>query len=220
MLFTSIAGECLAQTPDAAEIKNNKIKSITAVYRYPGEGDSIVGTYYYNENGHDTAYYENGNRKFYKVVGYNRKLQPLTISKFFPSGSEMDKTTFLYNVDGSSTSVNTDAQFGMKVTEKYDEKGRLTSHTIPDGTVIKYVYNAKGQLASSYSIPAKGEKKASTTYTYNAKGKMTSSTTKGAFNSKSNYEYDAKGLLKKTTSSSTSESGEKHMSTVEYNYGY
>jgi len=220
ILISGICCTSIAQVPEAAEIKNNKIKKITATYKYSGEPDIIVATYYYNENGDDTAYYDNGNRTYYNVIDYNRKLQPLTISKFFPDGKAMDKTVFTYKPDGSFTSVNTDTQFGMKVTENYDKKGRLMSHSIPDGTVIKYVYNAKGQLTSSYSIPARGEKKATTSYTYNPKGKMISSATKGAFNSKITYEYDTKGLLKKSTSSSVSESGEKHVSTVEYDYGY
>ena len=220
VLFTTVACNCLAQLPEASEIKKHKIKSLTANYKYSGEPDSIVTTYYYNENGDDTAYYDNGTRTYYKVIGYNRKLQPLTVTKFFPDGKEIDKTGFTYKPDGSFTSLNTDTQFGMKVTDIYDKKGRIISHTIPDGTVIKYVYNAKGQLTSSYSIPATGEKKVTTSYIYNAKGKMISSSTKGASNSKSIYEYDAKGLLKKKISTSVSESGEKHMSTVEYEYGY
>lgn len=219
-LLAGIAGNSLAQAPEPTEIKNNKIKWISSRYLIQGETDSTVITYYYNENGHDTAYYENGARRYYKQAGYNRKLQLLTVEKFFPDGTEIDKTIYLYKPDGSFTAVNTDKQFGMKVTDMYDKKGRRVSHSIPDGTIIKYVYNAKGQLASSYSIPAHGEKKVSTSYTYNAKGKLIASANKGGFNSKTSYIYAANGLLKKTVSTSTSESGESAVSTAEYEYGY
>lgn len=219
-LLAGIAGNGIAQAPDAAEIKNNKIKTITARYLIQGETDSMFTTYYYNENGHDTAYYENGARRYYNVIVYNKKLQPLTIEKFFPDGSQIDKTVFIYKTDGSSTSVNTDKQFGMKVTESYDKKGHEVSHSIPDGTIIKYVYNAKGQLTSTYSIPVHGEKKISSTYTYNAKGKIISAVNKGGFNSRSVYVYDAKGLLKKIISTSANESGSSSVSTTEYEYGF
>jgi len=219
VLFTNICCECAAQAPEAAEIKNNKVKKITSHYKGQDGAETFVATYYYNENGDDTAYYEGDARKYYKTVGYNRKLQPLTIEKFFPSGTAMDKTTFTYKPDGSAISVNTDTQFGMKVTETYDKKGHRLSLSIPDGTVIKYVYNAKGQLTSSYSIPIKGEKKSTTTYTYDGKGKMVNSVNTPG-NAKTSYQYDKNGLLKKRIVTSTDESGEKKTTMVEYEYGY
>ena len=220
VFFAAISGEGIAQAPNAAEIKNNKIKKITSRHKVKGETDAFVASHFYNENGDDTAYYENDIRKYYLVVGYNRKLQPLTIAKFFPDGTAMDKTVFTYKPDGSSVSVNTDAQFGLKVTDTYDKKGHLMSETIPDGTVFKYVYNAKGQLTSTYSIPAQGDKKFTVSYSYNSKGKLIASTKKRDYSLKTVYEYDPKGLLKKQTLTSTGESGEKNMSTVEYEYGY
>ncbi len=220
MVLLSIAGNGLAQVPGRSEIKNNKIKKITVRSVEQGEDHPLITTWFYNENGDDTAYSENGDRRSYKVIGYNRKLQPLTVSRFFPDGKEMDKTVFTYKSDGSSTSVNTDAEFGMKVTDSYDKKGNQLSHTIPDGTVTRYIYNAKGQLTSSYSIPVQGEKKSTSQYTYNAKGKLIASVNKGEYASSIVYQYDAKGLLKKEIISSLSPSGEKTVNTYEYEYEY
>jgi len=220
VLFLCISIDGFAQLPDAAGIKNKRIKKITSRHMSYGETDPIVVKKYFDENGNDTAYYENDVRKYYNVIVYDRMLRPLTISRFFPDGSPMDKTVFTYKADGSFSSVNTDVQFGMKMTDIYDKKGKQLSHSIPDGTIIKYQYNAKGQLISDYTIPAKGEKKVTTTYTYNAKGKITGELYKGEGSSKAIYEYDTNGMLKKETRTSTSDTGEKHVSTVEYEYGY
>src|SRR6185436_15006968 len=96
ILFFGICCGAMAQSPDATAIKNNKIKKISSRMYSPGEPDTTVVTTYYNQYGDDTAYYENGSRRYYSVVGYNRKLQVLTINKYFPSGTLMDSTKFVY----------------------------------------------------------------------------------------------------------------------------
>jgi|GEM_PF-1614649 len=221
LLFSCIADTAFAQVPEAAEIKNNKIKKITT--RYDGYADvgPVTQEYYYDENGYDTAFYDQGIRNYYKTIGYNRKLQPLMIKKYFPSGTEMETITYSYKPDGSYITLSVDKQFGMKVTDTYDTRGHLLSHTIPDGTVWKYVYNAKGQLTSSYSIPVQGEKKTSRQYTYNAKGKIISSLNKEGFLSRSVYKYNEKGLLSEIiTTAVGGASKEKSVTTQKYEYSY
>ena len=210
----------IAQELTATEIKNNRIKKISIRSITKGQTDTLHSIYYYDENGYDTANYSNGERKYYRVVSYNRKLQPLTITKFFPDGTEIDKTVFTYKPDGSFMGVNTDKMYGMKVTEAYDKKGHRLSFSIPDGTVIKYSYNANGQLMSSSSNASQGEKKRTTKYIYNKTGKLASSVNTGEYNSKTMYEYNGQGLLKMSTRTSVSQSGEKYIATQEYEYGY
>jgi YD repeat-containing protein len=213
-----VTGGALAQQPSAAQIKAKKIKKITVLYS--GDSGSIPETYvyYYDQFGNDTSLYMNGNRYSYKIISYDKNGRRVTEERFFASGDKMDKTDFTYKSDGSFTSINTDSQFGMKVTELYDKKGNQLSHTIPDGTVIKYTYNGKGQKASMYSIPIKGEKKFVVAYSYGSNGRMNSSTRSGDSISKSTYVYDNNGFLKKETILTQTESAEKHQSFVEYSY--
>ena len=131
----------------------------------------------------------------------------------------MDKTIFTYKSDGSFTTVNTDVQFSLKVTGTYDKKGHQLTYSIPDGTVFKYTYNAKGQMISYYTIPVQGEKRITATFTYNAKGKMTASEKKEGYSSKTVNAYDTNGLLKKEIATWIV-SGERSISTKEYEYGY
>jgi YD repeat-containing protein len=85
----------------------------------------------------------------------------------------------------------------MKNTYTYDQMGRQTSFTIPDGSVIKYTYNAKGQLTAARAVSKENGLKMNSTYTYNAKGKLVRLKTTGDYPSDIQYEYGADGLLKK-----------------------
>lgn len=213
-----LVNSAIAQQPGAVQIKAKKIKKITVTYSGDSEITPVVYIYYYDQNGNDTSLYTSGTKYSYKTITYDNNGRKLTEEKFFASGAKMEKTIFTYKPDGSFTAVNSDAQFGMKVNEAYDKRGNLLSHTIPDGTIIKYTYNAKGQKTSMYSIPIKGEKKFTVTYSYGPDGRMISSSRKGDPNSKTVYEYDKNGLLKKETTTTETGKSEKHKSYIEYSY--
>ena len=131
-----------------------------------------------------------------------------SITAFSNKGEQTDKTILTYKPDGSFVAVNTDAQFGLKNTDVFDKKGSRLSHTVPDGSVHKYVYDAKGRLTKIFSIPRNGGVKFTRSYTYNTTGKVTAVKNTGDFAYSSTYEYDAKGLLKKITAISINESKE------------
>jgi YD repeat-containing protein len=210
-----LSGAVYAQEPTAAQIKAKKIKKLTKQYSGDASLSPEVYIYYYDENGNDTALYMNGARYSYKTISYDKSGRRITEERFFASGSKMDKTIFTYNADGSFTSLNTDSQYGLKITEAYDKKGNLLYNTIPDGTVIKYSYNAKGQKLSMFSVPIKGEKKFAVTYAYGSDGKMISSSQKDPV-TKTTYEYGANGLFKKETIVRPTRTNGNNKSVVEY----
>lgn len=204
-----------AQLPTAIEIKENKIKRIV-ILRNEATNPSLV-EWYYDDNGYDTAKYENGKRLNYKKIDYNTKNQPIKITQYSDDGRLMDVSVYTYKPDNSFIIKNTDSQFGLVNTATYDKKKNIVKYTIPDGSEIKYVYNAKGKLVKSYSIPKNSGVKMTQTLTYNAKGKIEKSTTVGDYPGSITYQYNANGLLIKTTSVGNGESPDI---TDEYTYFY
>ena len=210
----------IAQGPDVAEIKKLKIKKITVYYGEKRKEGTTVTSLYFDVNGHDTVSYAGKKRVSYNTIEYDKKQQPLTINSFSNDGVQNSKTIFTYKPDGSYTVVNTDLLLGLKTTDVYDKKGLQLTHTVPDGTVYRYVYNTKKQLTKYYSIPRKGGVKFTKEYTYNAIGQITGSVNKGDYPFTSVYEYDSKGLLKKIISTSVNESGQKVSAVQYYEYDY
>lgn len=210
-----------AQELTPAEIKKLKIKKISTITKNKYSDVSTHTEWLYDANGNDTAKYVGGKRVSYKIIIYNSQQQVTSITEYSGSdGKETQKTIFTYKSDGSFSSVNTDVQFGMKVTEVYDTKGRMLNLTIPDGSVIKCVYNTKGQVIKSFSIPKNGGVKFTNNYTYNNKGKLISLVNKGEYSSANTYQYDVKNLLQKKTTTFINESGEKEVTTETYTYSY
>ncbi len=215
-----ISNSIIAQGPNTAEIKKLKIKKMIVYYGEKGKEGTSVASTYYDTYGYDTASYNAGKRVSYNVIEYDAMQRPKTITAFSDKSEQKDKTVFTYNPDGSYMSVNIDARFGLKKTDVFDNKGLNITHTVPDGSVHKYVYNAKGQLLKVYSVPKNEGVKFTREYTYNAAGKLISSINKGDFPFSSTYEYDAKGLLKRVKSTTVNESNEKEISLKNYEYGY
>ena len=211
----AIGDNLVAQMPTAAEIKKMKIKKISTTTRENGENAATTTIIYYDAIGNDTARYTDGKRISYKIIKYDTKQRPETITSFSPEGKETEKTIFTYKPDGSYTSLNTDARFGMKNNYQYDKNGKLLQLTIPEGSVLKYVYNSKGLLTKLYSIPKGNGVKFTTTYTYNEKNKLIVSKSTGGNPVNNKYEYDSTGLLKKSESISA-----EYSITSTYEYGY
>jgi YD repeat-containing protein len=215
MLFSSVS----AQEPTAAEIKKYKIKKITQSEQ-SSDGLSSNITWYYDQHGNDTARYNDAVRNTYKVIVYDSKQRIQTITHYSDKAAITETTIYTYKPDGSFTSRNTDTQFGLVNIENYNAKGLLTSLTIPDGSVHHFVYNNRGQLIKSYSVPRNGGTKFTRTYVYNAKGQMITERSVSNYPSTSTYEYGEKGLLTKTTIVSGGEGEEKTTTVFTYTYGY
>ena len=215
-----LSNTVISQGPGAAEIKKLKIKKMIVYYGEKGKEGTSIASAYFDANGNDTADYTSGKRISYKVIEYDAMQRPKTIMAFSDKNEQKDKTIFTYKTDGSFVAINTDTQFGLKNTDIFDKKGLQLTHTVPDGSVHKYVYNAKGQLSKVFSVPRNDGVKFTREYTYNAAGKLISSINKGDFPFSSTYEYDTKGLLKKVKSTSVNESSKKEISVQNYEYGY
>ena len=209
-----------AQLPAAPEIKEKKIKKITKKSKYENSDVVSVTEWYYNANGDDTATYDDGIRRSYKIILYDAKQRIHSIKQYSAGGNETDETIYTYKPDGSFKTVNTDKQFGLKNTSEYDTKGSQKNRTIPDGSIYQFVYNTKGQLIKQYSIPKNRGIKFSKAYTYNAAGKLTASENTGDYPFSSRYEYDAGGLLKKVANTSVGDDNKKEVSIEYYEYKY
>ncbi|MEP6674965.1 MAG: hypothetical protein ABJA78_07410 [Ferruginibacter sp.] len=187
---------CIAQEVTAAEIKKLHIKKITVTTRNKESVTRRIETWY-DANGYDTAVYNGKNRVTYKKITYNKKNKQEKVEQYDNESKLIGTTVFSYKLDGTYTAVFTDAVAGMKNTYSYDQMGRQISFAIPDGSVIKYTYNAKGQLISAHSVSSENGLKMNSTYTYNAKGKLVSLKTTGDYPIDVEYEYGPDGLLKK-----------------------
>ncbi len=215
-IITLLSSSLLAQMPTEKEIKAKKIKKITIFGKEKGAESNTKTEYYYDAEGNDTARYDEGQRSSYKIIEYNTKRKPVKITDYAPDGKETGVTTYTYKADGSSAATFTDTHFGMKNTYQYDKNGKILQFSIPDGSVVKYIYNSKGLLTKQYSIPSNGGVKYTTIYTYNAKNKMVLSKRTGDYASTGKYEYDkSTGLLIKTESISP-----EYSSTSTYEYSY
>ncbi len=218
LLLSNVA---VAQELTAAEIKKLKIKKITVetVEKDDHESHSSKTESFYDANGNDTAFYFEGTRNWYKVIEYDAKQRPVTVTRFSNDGTQTNKTVFTYKPDGSFTAVENDLQYGFSTTDAFDKKGAQLTHNIPDGSIHKYVYNSKGQLTKIYSVAKKDAVQFSREYSYNSAGKVTSTKNKGDYSFKTTYAYDQKGLLKTATTTYADDPKgeiiEKH-----YQYGY
>ncbi|MES2430493.1 MAG: hypothetical protein V4556_06110 [Bacteroidota bacterium] len=204
-----------AQRPIPAEIKTKKIKKIITTHQEQGSEISTKSETYYDAQGNDTAEYSGGLRTWYYVIEYNKNVKPTKITEYNADGTQKGITIYSYKPDGSYTSTFTDEQFGMKDVDLYNKDGQILQSTIPDGTVIKYVYNSKKLLIKKFSIPKNGGVKFTEQFTYDAKNKMTSKKREGDYPGTEKYEYDSKGLLKKIEFTSEGYSGS---SSFEYIY--
>ncbi len=192
-LFT--AGIVSAQQPTAEEIKNLKIKKISLAEQQ-GFADSKTELYF-DANGNDTAGYAFGIKSYSKTIEYDEKQRINAIKVFSAEGEETESTVYTYNPDGSFTTLNKDKKYGLVNKGEYNKKGQIVSHTVPDGSIKHYEYNANDQLIKLYSEPKNDGIKFTNTYTYNKAGKLISQEDTGDFPATSTYVYDDKGLLTK-----------------------
>lgn len=215
LLFTVSA---TAQELTNAEIRKNKIRKITIYYGEKGKPGTNVSVFYYDANGYDTAQYNDGNRYQYKKNVYDAGRRLMSVSVYSAEGKLAEKSVYSYNADGSSSEENTDMMFGLKNIARCDKKGVPLDRTLPDGSVHKYVFNAKGQMTRFYSIPKNGGVKFSREYTYNAAGKLTAAKNTGDFPFTDSYEYNDNGFLIKVTISTKNESGGNDLNYRYYEY--
>lgn len=215
LLFTVSA---TAQELTNAEIRKNKIAKITIYYGEKGKPGTTVSVFYYDANGYDTAQYNDGNRYQHKNNVYDAGGRLTTVSVYSADGKLAEKSIYTYNADGSFSEENTDMVYGLKNIYRCDKKGVPLDRTIPDGSVHKYVFNAKGQITRFYSIPKNGGVKFSREYTYNAAGKLSAAKNTGDFPFTDSYEYNAKGFLIKVTITTKNEDGGKILNYRYYEY--
>jgi hypothetical protein len=219
LIFLSNA--LIAQELTAAEIKKLKIKKITVetIEKDEHESKRSKTEYFYDTNGNDTAFYFEGTRNWSKLIEYDGKQRPATITRFSNDGTQTNKTVFTYNPDGSFIAVDNDTQYGFSTTDAFDKKGSQLTHSIPDGSMHKYMYNNKGQLTKIYAVAKKDAVQFSREYRYNSAGKLISTKNKGDYVFSTTYEYDQKGLLKKTTTRYADDpKGEIIIKNYEYGY--
>jgi len=216
--FLLFAISLSAQELTNAEIRKNRIRKITIYYGEKGKPGTNVSVFYYDANGYDTVQYNDGNRYQYKKNVYDAAQRLLSVSVYSAEGQLAEKSVYTYNPDGSFSEENTDMAFGLKNIAKCDKNGVPVSRTLPDGSIHKYEFNAKGQLVKLYSIPNNGGVKFSRAYTYNAAGKLTASKNTGDFPFTSSYEYDAKGFLIKVSTTTKNESGGNDIGYRYYEY--
>lgn len=208
-----------AQKPTPSDIIKWKIKKMIV------RGNSDTTVFVYDSNGRDTAEWENGKLLIRKEITYKNitvgktisKVMPILIKTFSSNGQLQLTKIFSYKSDGSYSTKETDAHFGMTNTGKYDKEDKILQYVIPDGSVYKYQYDTKGRLTKMYSVPAKGGIKFNAAYRYNSKDQMIE--IKGFEEYQGHitqYEYDTNGLLQKEKI--MDENGQEVLS--EYHYSY
>lgn len=213
------AQRSIAQPPRNTEIKKNKIKKIT-IYAQPEKAEEpVISEYYYDLEGNDTSKYEKESRSWYRIIVYNAKGKPDTITEYKNAGEEAYTSIYTYKPDGGYTIKRTDKQFGMVDVSVYTKIGNIQSLISPDGTESKYIYTGKMKLNKIITIPKKDGVKITRNYLYDPNGKWASSVTSGDFPNTVTYEYNTRGLLKKQITTSTM-NGEKSVfvETMEYSY--
>ncbi|MEO6253648.1 MAG: hypothetical protein ABIO79_10095 [Ferruginibacter sp.] len=196
-----LSNTIIAQELTGAGIKKLKIKKIIVetVEEDDHETKKSKTEYFYDANGNDTALYFEGIRNWYKRIEYDARQRPASITRFSNDGTQTNKTVFTYSPDGSFIAVENDIQYGFSTTDVFDKKGSQLTHSIPDGSIHKYMYNSKGQLTKIFAVTKKDAVKFSREYRYNSAGKVIATKNKGEYFFNTTYEYDKKGLLKKAT---------------------
>ena len=139
----------MAQELSSLEIKAKKIKRQTVTKKY-ADGTTDITAKEYDQWGNDTAAYHNGEKYTSTVITYAAGGKAEKATVYDKERKEKEFNTYSYKPDGSYTISNKDAAFGLTYTYNYDKAGRLLQYRIPDGTVIRYTYNAKGQLVTPY----------------------------------------------------------------------
>lgn len=209
-----------SQPPTAAELKLKKIKKVTISTRYQEAETTSTAIIFYDENGNDTARYDGASRTYYKKIQYNRQLKPFIITVCSNAGDTTDIITNTYKPDGSYTSTSTDKQYGFITASQYDKKGNLMQVLIPDGSIKKYNYNAKGELIKAFTIPKNGGVKLITIYSSNSNGKIATAKTSGDYKNSWKYTYGANNLLGLAIYTAWLSGEETETSIDTYVYGY
>lgn len=207
---------CLAQyTPQ--EIKKFKLAKLTTLAATKGNDAIQKNETWYDENGNDTAEYNNG--ELYRRTKYenNSKRQIITRTRYGADGKETETAVYEYKPDGSCIISNTDKSFGMTDLTYCDKAGKTTRTVSPDKTERIHDYDTKGKLLKIRSKASdNGGVVTDIQYTYNPKGQMIKEVSKGDYRWTNVFTYDAKGLIAKVKRNSITDG----VADPEVNYTY
>ncbi|MBS3902641.1 MAG: DNRLRE domain-containing protein [Dethiobacter sp.] len=121
----------------------------------------------YDENGNPAGRFtQNGVTTTY---GYNDAKMLSGLQTFAPNGSMINEYRYTYDANGNWTQAQTPSG---AVSYTYDSLNRLTSETLPDGTLIEYTYDATGNRLTKKVT--QGGSVTTTGYQYGAANQLTS----------------------------------------------
>ena len=111
--------------------------------------------------------------------------------------AEGNSTSYTYDKYGRMTS-STDANGNVTTYDEYDLNGLCTKKTLPNGQIIKIVYNKEGMITQTTLLAGEnGEDDISVFYKYDASGRVTEYTNEEGFTIYT--EYDENGNIVKLT---------------------
>jgi RHS repeat-associated protein len=188
-------------TNQTTTVKNNPF---SVSYGYDGLYQLIRANF--GEEGARFSYDENGNiagiranNDTFTNYSYNNALLLTQMQTFDPDGGSIGDFSYTYDANGNWTQVQT---LSATINYTYDNLNRLTSETLPDGTLIEYAYDANGNRLTKkvtqggnvittnyqYGVANQLTSVGSTAYTYDLNGNMTGDGVR-------TYSYDAANRL-------------------------
>jgi RHS repeat-associated protein len=190
-------------TNQTTTVKNNPF---SVSYGYDGLYQLIRANFGEEGEGARFAYDENGNiasiranNETFTNYSYNNALLLTRMQTFAPDGGTIGDFSYTYDANGNWTQIQTPS---ATINYTYDNVNRLTSETLPDGTLIEYAYDATGNrltkkvtqggnvTTTNYQYGAANQLTSvgSTAYTYDGNGNMTGDGVR-------TYSYDAANRL-------------------------
>jgi YD repeat-containing protein len=203
------------------EIKKLKIGRVVKLSQTKGKEAVQKNETWYDENGNDTAEYNNGELYRRAKYEYNQKGQVLSRIRYDAAGHETETAIYTYNPDGTCTVSNTDKSFGMTELTYCDKEGRTIKTVSPDNSQRIYTYDSNRRLAKVKSKESdNGGVVVDIKYFYNPKGRLIKEVSKGDYKWTTVYIYNTGGLVSKVKRNSVTDGVADPEVIISYEYEF